>query len=310
MPSVASPPEVVQARPSHGEGRGLAAAFLVALGLHAAALALLAGWRSAAVMAPPGEQEITIDLAPSMIEVPAVMPVETRTLSGIPAETIVAAPPEELTAQEVVPEAVTEAQPVEAVAVEPPPAEEVAPLPAQTVPLESTALEAVALPPPETIVAELPPAPKPIARPEPKRAERVKPRPVQRAARSGEAGESARETRRGLSSRENTGGSAAASADPNALARYAAQLAGALKGRLRYPDAARAAGLTGVATLRFTLNRSGRVLQASITRSSGHVMLDQAALATASPGQALPPPPDGVPQPQITISVPLRFDLR
>jgi len=94
------------------------------------------------------------------------------------------------------------------------------------------------------------------------------------------------------------------------MSRYAAQLAAALKARLRYPEAARAAGVTGSATLRFTLHRSGRVLSAAITRSAGHPALDGAALATAAPGSSLPPAPDGVPQQQMTISVPLRFDMR
>jgi protein TonB len=109
-------------------------------------------------------------------------------------------------------------------------------------------------------------------------------------------------------SREESRGSAAA-ADPNAMSRYAAQLAAALRARLRYPEAARAQGIGGVATLRFTLHRSGRVVAASLVRSAGHAALDQAALATASPGSSLPPAPEDIPQQQLTISVPLRFSL-
>ena len=44
----------------------LGAAFLVALALHAGALTFLMFWSSRDVQAPPGEQEITIDLAPAM----------------------------------------------------------------------------------------------------------------------------------------------------------------------------------------------------------------------------------------------------
>jgi hypothetical protein len=45
-------------------------------------------------------------------------------------------------------------------------------------------------------------------------------------------------------------------------------------------------------------------------RSAGHRTLDQAALATASPGSSLPPAPTSIPQQRFTISVPLRFNLR
>jgi len=76
------------------------------------------------------------------------------------------------------------------------------------------------------------------------------------------------------------------------------------------PRLARAAGVTGPATLSFTLHRSGRVVSASITRSAGHPALDKAALATAAPGSSLPPTLESVPQQQMTISVPLRFDMR
>jgi protein TonB len=105
-------------------------------------------------------------------------------------------------------------------------------------------------------------------------------------------------------------GGSAASADPNTLNRYAAQLAAALRSRLRYPETARAQGISGVATLRFTMQRSGRIVSATLVRSAGNTVLDQAALAAASPGTSLPPAPETIPQQQFTFSVPLRFSLR
>ena len=89
---------------------------------------------------------------------------------------------------------------------------------------------------------------------------------------------------------------------------------GLIAGNGRFPflvlDAARAQGLAGVATIRFTMQRSGQILSASLVRSAGHNTLDQAALATAAPGASLPPAPDAVPQQQLTFVVPLRFNLR
>lgn len=49
----------------------------------------------------------------------------------------------------------------------------------------------------------------------------------------------------------------------------------------RYPPDARARREEGTATIAVTLNRSGRVLNAEITRSSGSKSLDRAALETA-----------------------------
>jgi protein TonB len=340
MATALGPVQADRPRPE-GEGRGIAAAFLVALGLHVGTLALVALWRSATVVSPPGEQEITIDLAPQMVEAPAVAPVEASTPAGAPAEAVPIEPLEAVTAQPVAPEPLPEAPPVEMLALAPPEATPVeAVLPPDAAPIASGAAEAIPLPPvmapppePESVVAALPPPeavtarplpeprpvprpverkaqPKPEPRPKPEPVQRERPRPVQAAARPGAAGQGEREAQRGASSRENMGGAAAASADPNAMSRYVAQVAAALKARLRYPDAARAAGVAGSATLRFTMHRSGRVLQASIARSAGHPALDQAALATATPGSSLPAAPDGVPQQQMTITVPLRFDMR
>ncbi len=343
---------------------GLGLAFLVALALHAGLLAFLAARHRDAALRPPGHQEITIDLAPQMVEAPTLAPVETSRPAGAPAETRPVEPPAEtVAALPVTPEAPAEIRPAELVAVPPPPVDaavspppparpEAAPeparpiapapaieavpepaptqeaLPADAAPIPSTAVEAPALPlplpaepvpptavtalPPEPASARALPEPKPVRKPPPK-AEPIpkeRPRPTRQAALPGAAGASHREAASGASSRENTGGAAAAASDPNALARYAAQLAAALKARLRYPEAARAAGARGVATLRFSMNRSGRVLSAAIARSTGNPALDQAALATAAPGSMLPAAPADITQAVLTISVPLRFEAR
>ncbi len=316
----------------------IVAAFLVALALHAGAFLALGVLRSS-VGTPPGEQTITIDLAPQMIDAPAVEPAETSQPAGAPNSVEALHPPEEIATiapeEAVLPFPTEQTEPVQAApsetvaAVEPPPAAMPPAAVADTLPL-AEAVEALAaeaepdvaqpVPPPRTVVAqaqptrpepvERKPVVKPQPRPEPPRpARREQIRPAARAATTGAAGSSQREANRGAASRENAGGAAASAADPSAMNRYVAQLAAALKSRLRYPEAARAVGAGGVTTLRFTLHRSGRVLSASIARSAGHPALDQAALATASPGSMLPPAPDAVPHNQLTISVPLRFNM-
>jgi periplasmic protein TonB len=290
----------------------LGVAFLTALALHGAVLGALTLWRSSEMDHSPGEQEITIDLAPVMQEVVSVAPAEMSAVAAHPVEpepiplepeTVEALPPEEAPAEQPKelaelpePQEMMEVPPVEAeMATEPEPV--------------------VALPPPEMVVAkplQEPPPPRPEPKPEKKP---PPPKPVKRKPSSrrivAQPPQAPSEARQGQasSSRENTGG-AAASADPNVLNRYVSSLTAALRGRLRYPNIARSQGVSGIATLRFTMDRSGRIISSTLVSSAGHPALDQAALATASPGSSLPPAPAALSQQQFTISVPLRFNLR
>ena len=285
-------------RPTQEPSR-LGIAFLTALLLHGAALTAVTFWPTDTGN-PPGEQEITIDLAPAMEEVESVEPAAVQAQEAPPTE-VEPLPVETETLEEQPPEEVIEEQPQDVA--------EAVPVEALPVEQETVETEAVILPPPpETVVAkplEEPPPPKPEKKPPPKPVERkppprrtvAEPKPLPSDARQGQAS----------SSRENTGGQAA-SADPTARNRYLASLMAALRNRLRYPDAARSQGVKGSATVRFTMDRSGRIVSASLVRSAGHPALDQAALAAASPGSSLPPIPDFIPQ--TTFTVPLRFNLR
>jgi protein TonB len=291
------------------EPRRLGVAFFTALALHGAVLGALTLWRSSTMDNAPGEQEITIDLAPAMEEAvsvapaemaaiaappiePEQVPLEPETIEPLPREEMTPEQPEEVT-EVLEPQDMTEVPPVEAdMAVEPEPI--------------------AALPPPEIVIAkpvEQPPAPRPEPKPEKKP---LPPKIVERNPSPRRAiAQPPSEARQGQasSSRENTGG-AAASADPTVLNRYVASLAAALRNRLRYPDVARSQGVGGVATLRFTMDRSGRIISSTLVQGAGHPALDQAAIAAARPGSSLPPAPGELPQQQFSISVPLRFNLR
>ncbi|MXQ11263.1 energy transducer TonB family protein [Microvirga makkahensis] len=284
------------------EPRRIGLAFLTALALHAGALLAVTLWQSQNAVSPPGEQEITIDLAPAMENIESIAPAEVSAPE---------VPPVEAEAQPLEPpvaEAVPIEEPVEETALEMTEATEVEAVPAE----ESIAPEAVpALAPSEIVVArplEEKPAPKPVRQP-PEKVER-KPAPKPRRVIA-ERSPPPANARRGQasSSRENMQGSAA-SADPNVLNRYVASLAASLRSRLRYPEQARSQGISGVATVRFSMDRSGRIIGATIARSAGHPMLDNAALAAARPGSSLPAAPAALPQQQFTFSVPLRFSLR
>ncbi|SFL97408.1 TonB family protein [Rugamonas rubra] len=77
----------------------------------------------------------------------------------------------------------------------------------------------------------------------------------------------------------------------------------------RYPTAARARGEEGVVTLRCRVNRDGQVLSAAIEQSSGHPLLDQAALETLQRAAPLPRIPDERPA-QLDLSIPVQFSVR
>ncbi|NEU12957.1 TonB family protein [Methylobacterium sp. BTF04] len=166
---------------------GLAAAFLVALGLHIAALVGLALF-GAAPTAPPGENVVTIDLAPQMTEadtqspseqaasapappetkpvdlpetVPETKPLETAEVT--PPEATAPPPPD---AAPVAAEATTMAEPPEAPTT--PPVETVSEPPPEDQVITSTAESAPPLAPPPPVVAQVPEPPKPVEAAKPK----------------------------------------------------------------------------------------------------------------------------------------------
>jgi protein TonB len=283
----------------------LGIAFVTALALHGAILGGLTLWQSTEPDNPPGEQEITIDLAPALEEAvsvapaevsavdaplvePEEVPLEPETLEPLPPEVATAEQPEEATALPEPLEA-TEAVPVEAeMATEPEPT--------------------IALPPPETIIArplEEKPIPKPEKKPIPKPVER-KPPPRRTVTQPQQPPSEARQGQ-ASASRENMGG-AATSADPAESARYLANLRATLRSRMRIPNALRSQGFNGSVNVVFTIDSSGRITSSSLVRSSGHPAADQAALAAASPGSSVPPAPVSVPQ--RTFNLPLVINIR
>jgi protein TonB len=78
----------------------------------------------------------------------------------------------------------------------------------------------------------------------------------------------------------------------------------------RYPASAEARREQGVATLSFSVDRNGRVLARSITRSSGSAALDGEVLAMVQRAQPLPAFPPAMMQQSVNLVVPIRFSLR
>jgi protein TonB len=98
--------------------------------------------------------------------------------------------------------------------------------------------------------------------------------------------------------------------DPAAAASWRSTLAARLQAAKRYPEQAREAGEQGVAVARFTMDRAGRVLSASLVRSSGHPALDAEAIALIRRAEPLPPPPADTGGATLTLTVPVSFALR
>lgn len=100
------------------------------------------------------------------------------------------------------------------------------------------------------------------------------------------------------------------SRDPNAVPHWKTELVARLQRYKRYPTEAQERGDEGVAQLAFSVDRSGRVHNARILRSSGSSLLDRATLDLVTRAAPLPAPPPEIRGAQIAIVVPINYNLR
>jgi protein TonB len=96
-------------------------------------------------------------------------------------------------------------------------------------------------------------------------------------------------------------------ASKDAKERWLKLVAAQLQQHKRYPAGAEARRLQGVVTLTFLVDRDGRVLSKSISRSSGHPVLDEEALVMIQRAQPLPAFLRAMTLPDIRITLPVRF---
>jgi protein TonB len=75
----------------------------------------------------------------------------------------------------------------------------------------------------------------------------------------------------------------------------------------RYPSQARREHLQGTVTVRFTVARNGAVSGIRLARSSGHTLLDQAALDMVHRASPMPKVPDDIRGSRLSFTVPVRF---
>ena len=96
----------------------------------------------------------------------------------------------------------------------------------------------------------------------------------------------------------------------NAQAAFAARLFAHLNRYKRYPEAAKLRHQEGIVSLRFTMDRNGRVLSFDIAKSSGSTALDAEARDMIQRAQPLPPLPAEFGRDSLDLIVPVEFFLR
>jgi protein TonB len=155
-------------------------------------------------------------------------------------------------------------------------------------------------PPPPAAEAETPP-PKPAeSKPKPK------PRPVQTVQRVSE-----REIPLPLPPTPAAPAPPQVASLPSArviTADYRSMLSNWLESHKHYPEEARQRGEEGRAVLRFRVDRNGRVLDYAVVGSTGFADLD-AAVSEMMRGASLPRFPPSMTEPEIEVSVTIRYGL-
>ena len=90
---------------------------------------------------------------------------------------------------------------------------------------------------------------------------------------------------------------------------YLAKVVAKIKRRQKYPSAGRPKKMVGITRLRFTINSQGVVTASSVSRSSGHAILDREAMALIKRCSPFPPFPKGLEVKSITRTIPIKFTL-
>ena len=195
------------------------------------------------------------------------------------------------------------AQPAPAVAAPAPPQPEVKPqpIPMPVPKVEKPIPKKVEKPKPEPKPKPIPRrAPKPMPRPEPREEAEPSPAPVQEPAYE-KPSEPAQAPR---------GESRAAPKAPPAPVEYTAYSPGRVSGfgRNNYPRAAKERGWEGTVTLKVHILADGDIGEVIVTSSSGHDMLDEAAVDMVKEGHATPARRGDKPVDSWVV-VPYRFHL-
>jgi periplasmic protein TonB len=94
----------------------------------------------------------------------------------------------------------------------------------------------------------------------------------------------------------------------NAIPTWRSTVAALLERNKRYP--ADAKNDRGIAQIAFSIDRKGRVMSSSIVTTSGSPALDREALEMIRRSQPFPPPPAALQGTEVSLTVPVRFNMR
>lgn len=302
--------------------RGWLACGLVVLAIHAAALVALL-LRPAPPPTAGETAAIAMELPPLPMEQAEALESADAAQSAGPSETLDTVseitPPEEVSeaveaetvAAPVDPTATADVPPDTVAAVDAETAETSEATPVETEPVtETEAIDPAAVAADTAEVAAVPLPPEMPARPMP---EEKPPEPVRKppAKEKPRAIADARVSTKTVAPRASANSEAAAgeasqvarTASAAAARDFGSRVRAAIERRKRFPSGV-ASG--GVASVRFTIDRSGTVLSASVVRSAGHPDLDAAALGAVR-SASIPPIPAEMDNAQLTITVPINF---
>lgn len=180
--------------------------------------------------------------------------------------------------------------------VEPPPPRHAAPVP-----------EPVQEPTPAPVQSEVAlPKPKPKLKPRPQpRTEQPLPAPAQEAPAARHEAPPAAEP---AAAKETA--LPPTPAPSNAIPTWQGLLSSHLERYKRYPAMAQARRQQGVSMVRFVIDRNGKVLSATLEKSSGVERLDRESLDLLERAEPLPVPPADLVGAKIELVVPIRFFLK
>ena len=98
--------------------------------------------------------------------------------------------------------------------------------------------------------------------------------------------------------------------DQAGLRQFRLSLAGEARRYRRYPESARQAGLAGTSEVRVAVEAGGGARHADLARSSGHAILDQAALDMLRQAAARAVLPDSLRGQSFAVLLPVVFEVK
>jgi protein TonB len=199
-------------------------------------------------------------------------------------------------------------EPVEEIPEPEPEEPEPDPEPVSFVESTSQKAEEIAPPPPPEPKAEPKPKPKPKPQPKPQAAPQAQSGGP--PATAGMAGGTPGRPGGGPGSGQGGVGGGTGMGTRDAREAYKSKVRRKLERNKKYPPRAMTDHIEGIATVRFTINRSGQVVSCSLVKASGHSILDdevQALLRRVNPFPEFPPE---LTDPTITLTAPIQFKIR